>query len=89
MHVIQAHRKRTGELRDLFSQLLGEELKMFEARSRSWALQVRGDSHREEDLEEIQQAIAGMEMEVEYLADKLRNFAATPPEPARETSAEG
>lgn len=80
MHVIQAHRKRTGELRDLFTRLLEAERKLFESRSTSWGLQMRGDTHREEDLDAIHQTIDGIEMEAEYLVDRLRAFHVPPGE---------
>lgn len=74
MQVIQAHRQRVGELQGLYSRLMGQELKLFESRSHSWALQLRGASTREADLAEVGSSIAGTEMELEYLRDLLRDF---------------
>ncbi len=79
MQVFLAHQKRVGELRELYNRLLAQELKLFEARSASWRLQERSGSTREAGLEELADSIAGIEMEVEYLQDLLRDFSGRPP----------
>ena len=76
MQVLQAHQKRVAELRDIYTRLRTQELKLFESRSQSWELQLRGDASREADLSELREAITQTEMEVEYLRDSLLAFGA-------------
>ncbi len=78
MQAFLAHQKRVGDLRELYHRLLAQELKLFESRSDSWRLQEQGSSSREAGLEALADTIAGIELEVEYLQDSLRDFGSRP-----------
>jgi hypothetical protein len=79
--VITAHRKRTGELGDTFRRVLELEQKLFDLRSKSWALQVVGAATREADLDQVHGIIDTTITEVDTLRESLRSgeLATIPP----------
>ncbi len=71
MQVIQAYRKRTGELRRNYTRLQEQEMELFNTRSRSWMLQTQGSPDRETELETVHDKIDGIILEIERLTDLL------------------
>ncbi|MCZ6646325.1 MAG: hypothetical protein O7B79_08820 [SAR324 cluster bacterium] len=71
MQVIQAYRKRTGELRQNYTRLQEQEMELFKTRSKSWILQMQGSPDRESELEAVHDKIDGIVLEIERLTDLL------------------